>query len=325
MNSEVEKQVREKAKALLAEGAVDLVIGWQAGTLPLRGRPLFAHTAEEVEQLMISPLSVHNLAEFLNYYRDTDEKIAIVLKGCDARSVAVLLEQQQFARERLVLLGVNCSGVMDSAKLCAKLKVDEKDVQAVAFAGANVKVTLTSGESKSCKLEDVLADRCKVCYKHNCEFCDEVFGEAVSDPAEPDFSEVEQVDQLSLEERLAKFNAYFDRCIRCYACRNVCPACFCRNCIFDQHNPRWVPLRNELPENQMMLLIRAFHLAGRCVDCGECERACPQNIKIRELNKKLEKEVFELYDWFAGKSLEEPVPLATFNLEDYDPAEEAGH
>lgn len=324
MNAEIEKQVRELAKQLLAEEKVDLVIGWAPGSVPTRSRPFFARTLEEAEQLVVSPLSVHNLADFLNYYRDTKERIGIIVKGCDARSVAVLLQQEQLPKDRLFIIGVNCGGVVDIAKLTKKLGVAEEDVAEILFAGENVKATLVGGEAKTVKVADVLADRCLACYQHNPQFCDEVFGEPVPD-GKPEFVETEALEGQTLAERLSRFNSYFDRCIRCYACRNACPACFCRSCIFDQRDPSWVPLRNELPENQMMLLIRAFHLAGRCVDCGECERACPQNIKLRELNKKLEKEVFDLYDWYAGKSIEEPVPLSTFRVEDYDPAEHEGH
>jgi len=38
-------------------------------------------------------------------------------------------------------------------------------------------------------------------------------------------------------------------------------------------------------------LTRAIHLAGRCVDCGACTRACPAGVNLSILNRKLAKDV----------------------------------
>ena len=102
------------------------------------------------------------------------------------------------------------------------------------------------------------------------------------------------------------------RCLRCYACRNVCPLCYCKECVFDQHDPRWVSPAAAVASNRSFHLIRAYHLAGRCVDCGECERACPVGIPLRSINGKAAKVVEESFRFRAGLNPQAKSPLVAF-------------
>ena len=64
------------------------------------------------------------------------------------------------------------------------------------------------------------------------------------------FAEVEKIETMSPEEKFAFFQKELSKCIRCNACRNVCPACSCRKCVFDstkfdsaQKRQMWIPLK----------------------------------------------------------------------------------
>jgi L-lactate utilization protein LutB len=108
-----------------------------------------------------------------------------------------------------------------------------------------------------------------------------------------------------------------DRCIRCYACRNACPMCVCRDhCIADTRDPHWLSQETDVQQKWMFQLIHAMHLAGRCTECGECERACPMNIPILSLRQKLNREIKELFDYEAGVDPEGVPPLLTFKVEE---------
>ncbi|MFQ5901687.1 MAG: 4Fe-4S dicluster domain-containing protein, partial [Thermodesulfobacteriota bacterium] len=103
------------------------------------------------------------------------------------------------------------------------------------------------------------------------------------------------------------------RCIRCYACRNVCPTCYCMHqCIAQTRKPNWMSQNTGTVEKKFFQIIRAIHNAGRCTDCGECQRVCPMGIPINLINKKLGKEVLELFSYTTGIDVEEKPPLMTF-------------
>ncbi|NIN67341.1 MAG: hypothetical protein GTO63_22105, partial [Anaerolineae bacterium] len=177
-------------------------------------------------------------------------------------------------------------------------------------------------EERKVAKEHVLRDKCFFC-KHPTSFdYDFTLGDVVPasiEAGEGEFDLVEELVELPLEERRAFWQKQFERCIRCHACREVCYACYCQECIFDRKVPRWLDKPPLLPENEIYHLIRAVHLAGRCIDCRECERVCPMNIPLSRLYKKVQKDVAELFEYEAGMELDTVPPLVDFKLDDQDP------
>jgi ferredoxin len=159
--------------------------------------------------------------------------------------------------------------------------------------------------------------KCVGCAQHTPTGCDFVVGPEV-DPAsgETDLTEVEQLDRMTVEQRWAFWQSELARCIKCYACRAVCPLCYCERCFVDKTRPAWTSSSHCRDAAFHYHLFRAFHLAGRCVGCGECERVCPQEIPLGLLNKKMRQVVGELYgdDWVGDR--ESSGPLLDFDPED---------
>jgi ferredoxin len=233
--------------------------------------------------------------------------------------VVELLKEHQIDRDKVFIIGIPCSGVVDTEKLLAVLGVSPGEVVAVKEDGDDFLVTVKEG-TRRVKKEQVLRDECLVCKYPTPVIYDVLLGDAVSSLpwARDDYGRVKELEVLSAEEKERYWKEELSRCIRCYACRNICPVCNCPECIFDKKAPRWLSKANDVSENLVYHLIRAFHVAGRCVDCGECERACPMNIPLRSLNKKVEKDIKELFNYTAGVDVEQQPPLTTYQAADLD-------
>ena len=123
---------------------------------------------------------------------------------------------------------------------------------------------------------------------------------------------------MSPEERFAFWQSELSKCIRCNACRDICPACSCEQCIFDKPDtPVAGKAHADEVEEQMYHIIRAFHVAGRCTGCGECARVCPQGIHLELLNMKFMKDINSFFGQYqAGADSETPAPQVSFKQND---------
>ncbi|MEA1925051.1 MAG: 4Fe-4S dicluster domain-containing protein [Candidatus Altiarchaeota archaeon] len=153
---------------------------------------------------------------------------------------------------------------------------------------------------------------CGICLHRNPVSYDIFVGEKVS---EKEARDVDELESLSLEERLGFWSKQFNRCIGCLACRNVCPMCFCEDCVLEKKDPEWISRVGDASDLFLLHAIKATHMAGRCVECGECERACPVDIPLMRLYSKVCKDVEELFGVEPGMNLEDKPPLAVFDLE----------
>lgn len=275
--------IKDKAQELLSSKQVDCVMGFERATDSQTARPLFAYTPEDAERFIFDQTCVHNLAKYLLNRRD--KATAIVAKPCDVRSINLLLHEQQLKREKIYILGVVCSGMAE----CSWNQVGS------------------------------LQERCTTCPQHNPPLYDFMVGERVAETgsAAGVNSKVAELQAKPVAERQSFWNEQFDRCIRCYACRQACPGCYCTECFVDQLDPLWVGIRHSLADNHMWNTVRAFHLAGRCTQCGECQRVCPVNIPLMLVNDKLTEEVGEKFTFQPGMDSSTLPPFATFKKDEH--------
>jgi len=293
---------------------LELVVGWEQGYDPLHGTPIFIRSPEDADRLIWSPLCGHNLASYLPGLKG--RKVGILVKGCDSRSVIQLLQEGLISRDEIVIFGIPCRGVVDLTKIKARLNVAR--IKEISFDD-NAIVVETDQQREEILLDDVLAAKCLSCQYPTPLIYDHLAAEALPSqrPDELLYQEVEEVEALDAKERMAHWERELERCIRCYACRNACPLCVCQDvCAAESRNPHWLTQRTGAKEKAMWHIMHALHLAGRCTDCGECERACPLDIPIQRIRRKINKEIKELFDYEAGLNLEDTPPLYTFKVEE---------
>lgn len=309
--------IRRAAARLLAEQRVALVLGYEAGSVPFRTAPAFVERLEDVERLVWGPFCHNNLAVYLPRLRPLG-RIALVAKGCDARSAVTLIQEHQLPREQVVILGVPCTGMVD----VEQLRSGDGTLAGVRVVPeADGRLTVESSEGRrSLDPQEALEARCRGCEHPTPALADELLGEpGASQPADSR-ADLGRLERGSPGERQAFWRAHFARCLRCYACRQACPACYCRSCFTDKPAPRWVSKASTVDENWMFHAVRAFHLAGRCVGCGECERVCPTGIPLSGLTRLLDRDVRARFGYAAGLDPEVVPPLGTFRPDDPDPA-----
>ncbi len=288
----VSEAIQSEAQRILSAGEVTAIVGYASARRKGSAQPIVISQPEDAQKLIFTPSCVNNLAVYLTKAKKEipkQGKIGIVVKGCDLKALAGLMGESQLKREQLYLIGVPCAGVLASTI--------QPDTQ------------LTT---------DSIAPKCTECDAHLPQGCDFVPQQT---PVTPELekkyaAEIARLEALTPKERWAYWKEQFSKCIKCYACRQVCPFCFCEQCLCDRNKPQMVESTPRPAGNTAWHIVRAMHLAGRCAGCAECERVCPMDIPLNLLNRKMAKELKELYDYEAGFQVNENGPLNSYTEKD---------
>jgi len=288
--AKIEEQMKLRATKLLADGVVDRVLAWKKGDHETMPEPAFFDHPGQIEDLVYNKYCAPNLSKYLMNApwlggKLFDGSTLVFLKPCDSYSFNQLIKENLVNTDKVHIIGIGCGGTV---------QVEE--------------------------LEDAgMWEKCQVCTKVSHPVGDEIIDLSDDSPRlEKDarFELVEAIEALEAPDRFAYWQSQLSKCIRCNACRNTCPVCNCKRCVFssDKMDMASKVNANEF-EEQLFHIVRAYHVAGRCSDCGECSRVCPQDIPVHLLNRKFIKDINEFYgEYQAGENIEAPEPLTSYDL-----------
>ncbi len=305
------EKIREIAKKLLEEGKIEAFLCYEGTSHPFRNRAVLVKSPEEVKKLLWPSFGVINLATPLQKLKG--QKAGILATGCVSRAIVVLIQEGQLKREDLFVVGVPCPGMLDPSKVRDKAP---EIIDVIDDLKDEVLIVTPEDKIKFSR-EELLRNNCQECRHPVPPLYDLLLDFSGREKSPDPYRRVQEIEDLTLEERWQWFEReVLRRCFRCYACRQACPLCYCPTCFVDDSRPQWVGKTRDLIDTALYHLVRAYHLAGRCVDCGSCEAACPMDIPLRLLTKKLEKEALLAFSFEAGLDPEAPLLFTSFDEND---------
>ena len=275
----MEDKLRKIAGKFLQRQDAGYCIGYEEGPHGFM-RPAFIRTPEGVNRLVWNQACFVNLTAYIPEQGLKKGVVGVAVKGCDARALGELIRARQIERSQVYIVGLPCTGLYEP------------------------------GQKR-------IAERCYGCVFPKGFPYDEVLG-PMKTPDLPARSEVNILANLSLKEKFAFWQMELDKCIRCDACKNICYGCYCPECILESTKPRWLSRHQDQAEKFFFHSVRALHLVGRCIECGECERACPAGVRLMLLNRTMQQELENIFDYRGVGIGEEDPPLLTYSKDDAD-------
>ncbi len=238
----------------------------------------------DVEGVLALRRTSGHVAPHLFREKDELDELAVSPKYPLPGTLRLIQAQHPEARLAIVCRGCEERGLIEMAK---RNQINLERVVVIGLA---------------CTAEE--AEECRCAKPYPSVLVDTLVGERVEPVAD---MLAEELRQKSVAERFEFWRKQFERCIKCYGCRNACPQCFCPECTLEEG--LWVERGEVPPAYPTFHLIRAMHTAGKCVGCRECELSCPAGIPLTTLYALIRQDVREMFGYEPGADLEGQPPL----------------
>lgn len=322
----------------------------------------------EVEKLQcavlpapVMPVNVARIISDMTKVTPSSKKVGVVLRNCEVRALIELVKLRQASLENMILFGIDCMGTYSVSDYSKKVEKGESPGEAIISR-------FKKGEE-----DPDLRQSCKICSYPLAQNADvvielvshdiekEVGVTIATEKGEEGIKGIDLKEDTDTEKRekaveemllkqakkreeyfkenssrfqgIDKLMSVFSPCIRCYNCRTVCPACYCKECFFDSPTFEmeadsylgWAESKGavRMPNNTLFFhLTRMAHMATCCIGCGLCSEACPNDIPVAEAFQLAATEVQKDLEYVPGRSLDEELPLSSFREEELKETED---
>ncbi|MBW2182237.1 MAG: Coenzyme F420 hydrogenase/dehydrogenase, beta subunit C-terminal domain [Deltaproteobacteria bacterium] len=309
----------------------------------------------------VMPVNIARIISDMTKVTPSSKKVGVVLRNCEVRALIELVKLRQASLENMILFGIDCMGTYSVSDYSKKVEKGESPGEAIISR-------FKKGEE-----DPDLRQSCKICSYPLAQNADvvielvshdiekEVGVTVATEKGEEGIKGIELKEDTDTEKRekavekmllkqakkreeyfkenssrfqgIDKLMSVFSPCIRCYNCRTVCPACYCKECFFDSPTFEmeadsylgWAESKGavRMPNNTLFFhLTRMAHMATCCIGCGLCSEACPNDIPVAEAFQLAATEVQKDLEYVPGRSLDEELPLSSFREEELKEAED---
>ncbi|MBN2239154.1 MAG: Coenzyme F420 hydrogenase/dehydrogenase, beta subunit C-terminal domain [Dehalococcoidales bacterium] len=299
----------------------------------------------------VLPVNSANILSAMTKTSSSRRKIAAVLRSCELRAVVELAKLNQVVLDNVILIGIDCFGtysINDYSNMVGEGKSPTENLLSLVKSGDE---------------DTLLRESCQVCeypYPMNADIVigligmdteKEILVQGVTEQGEAilgdlELNNIDSNDQRQpaieklVEKRVKardelfektgtdmygpeKLLPVFERCVNCHNCRDACPICYCRECLFDSPTfdfgadkyLDWAEKREALrmPTDTLLFhLTRLNHMATSCVGCGLCQEACPNEVPVFSIFRMVGDQLQQVFEYVPGRSLDEEMPLTTF-------------
>ncbi|MDD3978145.1 Coenzyme F420 hydrogenase/dehydrogenase, beta subunit C-terminal domain [Methanomicrobium antiquum] len=355
-------------KNALETGLVDAVFAVEKGYDIYTAKPAFITKPEDMDRLGGSLhcgtlLLPKHIKKFLNGAKDM--KIAVTLKGCDAKALYELAKRQQINLDNIYSIGLNCGGsispVAGRRMIEEKFGINPDNVVKEEIDKGQFIIITKDGEHKGIKIDDLEEEgfgrrancqRCKTKVPRQCdiacgnwgvigdkagkatfvEVCSDKGAELVSKASSSGAIETTDADPQGIAIRAKIENSMFkladkaraeqfaklgegkdrlkfimdetSRCIKCYACIENCPICYCVECSTKKP---YLVTPGQIPPPFMFHLIRYSHISDSCINCGQCEELCAMDIPNALYMHAIQVEMENMFGYVPGVNMDLPL------------------
>ncbi|WP_031515013.1 Coenzyme F420 hydrogenase/dehydrogenase, beta subunit C-terminal domain [Desulfofalx alkaliphila] len=349
-------------KNLLAQGVVEALMLQQNVKGGVAVQTLVRDPQSVDDANPLAPISLQNAARLVAdlTYRGLQQKVGVVLRSCEVRALVELVKLQQANMDNLVIIGVDCLGTFDPGQYRELIKAGKLNAAEWLAKAANGQTAVDNIDVRlSCRIcNHVTAEHADLhigwvgmdvnsglLVEVDDGLADQVGGLGLSDAG--DQAKRNEAVQKLIEARtetrnnlLAEYSERFNSmdklmdelsaCIKCSNCRQSCPICFCRECVFlspifqydAEKYLQWAERKGriEMPTDTVLFhLTRVNHMGASCVGCGQCESACPSNIPVGLMFQVLGSKIQDIFEYVPGRDLEEALPLSTYKEVELEP------